>query len=325
MGRAAVGPDGRVSPCVFSANLLDVGNVRSTPLATILGSPAMAERMRPKELKAMNRELPGPGFWALIQPHTGVLSQTQPTARGFGSDLTAIIECEKGPFFVKAMRNRPGGRRASLIRERLINPAVQPISPTLLWHADDDEWLALGFDVVDARRSDFTPASPDLPGVVDLVDRLGDLPIPDIARDWPESRWDRFAVDETEAELFRGDALLHTDINPSNLILGERGRWIVDWSWPTRGAGFIDPACLVVQLIAAGHTPEAAEAWAAGCRAWADADSIAIDAFAAATRRMHRSRADRHPEATWLEAMAAAAGAWAVHRGVAEVPGQAMT
>ncbi|WHX24178.1 radical SAM/SPASM domain-containing protein [Streptomyces malaysiensis subsp. malaysiensis] len=43
IGRAAVGPDGSVSPCVFSANLLHVGNVRSTPLATILGSPAMAE------------------------------------------------------------------------------------------------------------------------------------------------------------------------------------------------------------------------------------------------------------------------------------------
>ncbi|WP_233361227.1 phosphotransferase [Streptomyces sp. GMR22] len=281
--------------------------------------------MRPKELKAMNRELPGPDLWALIQPHTGILSQAQPTARGFGSDLTAVIECEKGPFFVKAMRNRPGGRRASLIRERLINPAVQSVSPALLWHVEDDEWLVLGFEVVDARRSDFTPASPDLPGVVDLVDQLGNLPLPDIARDWPESRWDRFAVDETEAELFRGDALLHTDINPSNLIIGERGRWIVDWSWPTRGAGFIDPACLVVQLIAAGHTPEAAEGWAAECRAWADADPTAIDVFAAATRRMHRSRADRHPEASWLEAMAAAAGAWAAHRGVAEAPGQAMT
>ncbi|WP_325114953.1 radical SAM/SPASM domain-containing protein [Streptomyces sp. GMR22] len=43
IGRAAVGPDGRVSPCVFSAALLSVGNVRSTPLATILGSPTMAE------------------------------------------------------------------------------------------------------------------------------------------------------------------------------------------------------------------------------------------------------------------------------------------
>ncbi|WP_244189992.1 radical SAM/SPASM domain-containing protein [Streptomyces hygroscopicus] len=43
IGRAAVGPDGCVSPCVFSADLLGVGNVRNTPLATILGSPAMAE------------------------------------------------------------------------------------------------------------------------------------------------------------------------------------------------------------------------------------------------------------------------------------------
>src|SRR4051812_13370699 len=31
-GRAAVGPDGRVSPCVFSAALMGVGNVQSTPL-----------------------------------------------------------------------------------------------------------------------------------------------------------------------------------------------------------------------------------------------------------------------------------------------------
>jgi len=43
IGRAAVGPDGRVSPCVFSADLMSVGNVRSSPLATILGSPVMAE------------------------------------------------------------------------------------------------------------------------------------------------------------------------------------------------------------------------------------------------------------------------------------------
>ncbi|MFI0777941.1 radical SAM/SPASM domain-containing protein [Streptomyces sp. NPDC021212] len=42
-GRAAVGPDGSVFPCVFSAALLSAGNVRSAPLATILGSPVMAE------------------------------------------------------------------------------------------------------------------------------------------------------------------------------------------------------------------------------------------------------------------------------------------
>ncbi|MCX4910165.1 radical SAM/SPASM domain-containing protein [Streptomyces sp. NBC_00878] len=39
--RAAVGPTGEVSPCVFSG-WLGVGNVKDTPLATILGSRAMA-------------------------------------------------------------------------------------------------------------------------------------------------------------------------------------------------------------------------------------------------------------------------------------------
>ncbi|MDT0310048.1 radical SAM protein [Streptomyces sp. DSM 44917] len=41
-GRASVGPDGEVSPCVFSG-WLGVGNVRDTPLATILGGTAMVE------------------------------------------------------------------------------------------------------------------------------------------------------------------------------------------------------------------------------------------------------------------------------------------
>jgi hypothetical protein len=42
-GRAAVGPDGKVSPCVFSAGMMDVGDVRESPLGTILNSTSMAE------------------------------------------------------------------------------------------------------------------------------------------------------------------------------------------------------------------------------------------------------------------------------------------
>ncbi|MGK4908500.1 radical SAM/SPASM domain-containing protein [Streptomyces albus] len=42
-GRASVGPDGNVSPCVFSAGLMDVGNVQDAPLGSILGGTAMSE------------------------------------------------------------------------------------------------------------------------------------------------------------------------------------------------------------------------------------------------------------------------------------------
>jgi hypothetical protein len=37
-----------------------------------------------------------------------------------------------------------------------------------------------------------------------------------------------------------GDALLHTDFNPLNILVGPDRVWMIDWAWPTRGAAFID-------------------------------------------------------------------------------------
>ncbi|MGH8966804.1 MAG: protein kinase, partial [Actinomycetes bacterium] len=136
-------------------------------------------------------------------------------------------------------------------------------------------------------------------------------PLPPVAREWPENRWDYFAADTAETALFRGETLLHTDINPSNVLIGRQHTWVVDWAWPTRGAAFIDIACLVVQLIASGHHPESAEEWASSCAVWAEAEPKAVDAFAAANLRMYRRRADRNPETEWLQAMADAAQKWA--------------
>lgn len=228
-----------------------------------------------------------------------------------------MVECEKGPFFVKAVRNRPGGRRDSLIREKVINPFVASVAPALRWDAEDREWIALGFEVVEGRSSEFEPGSADLPAIVGVLNRIGELDLPEVARGWPETRWDRFAEHEADAALFRGESLLHTDINPSNVMIGRQTTWAVDWAWPTRGAAFIDPAILVVQLIAAGHTAEAAEGWAARCAAWQQADPRALDAFAAADVRMRRAFAGRYPDEQWLKAMVVAAEAWAGHRGVA--------
>ncbi|GFE13554.1 hypothetical protein Sgleb_16010 [Streptomyces glebosus] len=252
-------------------------------------------------------------LWELVRPHTGEQHAIEPTSRGNGSDVTALVQADNGPVFIKACGNRPGGRRASIIRERLVNPSVRAVSPALRWHAKNDDWIALGFEVVDGRSSDFGPGSKDLQAVVDVLNRIATLPLPGEADDWQETRWDRFAG-EGEAALFDGDTLLFTDINPDNLMIGEERAWVVDWSWPTRGAAFIDPACLVVQLIAAGHTPESAEYWAGSCKGWTGADPRAIDAFAGANARMNCSFAERNPDAAWLRAMADAAQAWVDHR-----------
>ncbi|WP_406297552.1 hypothetical protein OG948_18105 [Embleya sp. NBC_00888] len=257
-----------------------------------------------------------PELLDLIRPHTGEPSDIRPASRGFSSDVATVIEGGAGNFFVKAVRNRPGGRRESLLRERLVNPTVQPISPALRWHAENDDWMVLGFEAIEGRRSDFAPTSPDLPAIVDTLNRIGALDLPEVAHDWHETRWNRFATDEAQTTLFQGDALLHTDINPDNVMIGRANTWAVDWSWPTRGAGFIDPACLAVQLIAAGHSARSAESWASDCTAWTKADPNAISAFAAATLRMYRAFAERKPEAAWLGAMAEAAQSWVVYRGV---------
>lgn len=262
----------------------------------------------------MDTDLPESAILPLIREHTGPVAGVRRTERGFSSDLTAVVDCARGTFFVKAMRNRPGGRRQSLIRERRINAYLGHVSPPLLWDVEAEDWLVLGFEAVDGRSSDFAPGSTDLPLVVGAIGEIGRLPLPRIAQDWTETRWDRFASDSSEAELFRGDSLLYTDINPSNILVAERRVWAVDWAWPTRGAGFIDPGLLVLQLIAAGHTPDGAEKWADRLPAWRGAAPQAIDAFAAANLRMYQAAVDRKPDMDWLKAMVEACQAWTAHR-----------
>ncbi|MFI1377798.1 hypothetical protein [Embleya sp. NPDC020886] len=143
--------------------------------------------------------LPGLELLALIKPHTGEPRIIRPTARGFGSDVAALVEGGNGRFFVKAVRNRPGGRRDSLVRERLINPTAHPISPALPWNAEDDEWVAPGFEMVEGRCSDFAPDSPDLTSIVDSLNRIGEFDLPEVAHDWSETRWNRFAADEARS------------------------------------------------------------------------------------------------------------------------------
>lgn len=262
--------------------------------------------------------LPGPaGLAEALHPYTGALTRVEPTECGNLSDLTALVVGEKGEWFVKAVRNRPGGRRDSLVREGLINPFVHPISPAVLWRAEDPEWIALAFEIVRGHHADLTAGSPDLPAVVDVLNRIERVELPGVARDWTETRWDRFSTD-VEVGFLRGDALLYTDLNPDNILIGDQTTWAVDWAWPTRGAAHIAPSLLVIQLIAAGHSAGSAEDWASGCTAWAEADQKAVDAFAAAALRLYRHRADRNPGTGWLQAMASAARTWADHR--ADVP-----
>jgi hypothetical protein len=252
-----------------------------------------------------------PGLAALIEPRTGPILEAARTPRGFTSDYTGIIRAASGRVFVKAVRD-PGRLVSSLEREAAVNPAVGHLSPALRWQARGNGWLALGFQHAPGRHASFAPGSPDLPAVARAIERITTTTPPPAAKDWRENRYDRYAP--ATAALFAGGTLLHGDINPDNLLIGPDGNvTVVDWSWPTHGAAFIDPACLAVQLIAAGHTPASAEGWAAHCTAFRDADPAALDAFAAAAVRMYQRFEELDPQ-PWRKAMTTAATTWAEHR-----------
>ena len=253
-----------------------------------------------------------PALVGLIEPHTGPILETVRAFRS-RSDYTGIVRTVAGRIFVKAVRD-PSRATSSLEREAAVNTAVRHLAAELLWQARGNTWFALGFKYVPGNHASFEPGSRDLPAAVCAIDRIGDTSLPDVMRSWRETRWDQYS--DGAAGRFRGRTLLHGDISPNNLLVGpDANVTIVDWAWPTYGAGFIDPACFAVRLIAAGHTPAQAEEWASRCNGWRDADPSAIDAFALATERMHQ-RFERSSPKPGHRVIAEAATAWAAYRGM---------
>jgi hypothetical protein len=246
-----------------------------------------------------------------IESRVGAVTSAETAAEGLNSALALVLRTATSVVFVKGLRiGQPGC--AAQQREAMINPHVLDVAPTLLWQIEIEGWHLLAFDHVDGRHADYSPGSADLPKVVAAMDALGRIPCPDLPLKEAERRWSDYFGDASARELLRGDSLLHTDFNPLNILIDEGSTYIIDWAWPTRGAAWIDPACLVLRLMAAGHTAAEAESWAARTVAWGTAPTAGVRVFADASRRMWREIA-RHDPQPWKQRMATVADAWAEH------------
>jgi hypothetical protein len=100
------------------------------------------------------------------------------------------------------------------------------------------------------------------------------------------ARWSAFVP-----ELADGDRLVHTDLHSEQFIVAEHQVHVIDWSWRAAGAPWVDTAIMVLRLIWAGHSADAAEQWARARTTWADLDDKTITAFAVFTAG---SWTDRH-------------------------------
>jgi hypothetical protein len=243
-----------------------------------------------------------------VQDQAGPVFEAQTVSKGLNSEIAAVLRTFTGKVFIKGLR-RDHPRVWTQQMEAMINPYVVRIAPRLLWHIETDEWNVLGFEHIDGRHANYSPGSSDIPKVVDAIRLLGQVQCPDLPLKRAEQRWAPY-MDDTSA--LRGDALLHTDFNPLNVLINGTAR-IIDWAWPTRGAAWIEPACFILRLMAAGHTPEDAEAWAQQVPPWSTTPKKEIDAFAAASSRVWTEIAQADPQ-LWKKSLALTAAQWMRYR-----------
>ena len=259
-------------------------------------------------------DLPGPLKQA-IEARTGPITSVRIASAGQNSPLAAILDTADSRVFAKGL---PSGHRRVITqaREAAVAPLVRDISPALLWQFDEAGWNVLGYEYAPGRHADYSPGSPDLDQLVQLMDALSAITVPDDPGPFKraEDRWQPYLDDPESAAFFAGPVLTHSDWTPDNVLVSERRAWLIDWAWPTLGAAWTDPACWILRLMASGgHTAQAAERQASRLPAFQAADPAHIDLFAVANVRLWDEIAQSNTSA-WTTQMAQAAKSWAACR-----------
>src|SRR6476469_2848856 len=251
-------------------------------------------------------ELPEP-VRAAVRDRCGDVLEVRPVEDGRNSNFAAALELPFGDrAFCKGVR--VDSNAAGMLRvEARVGPYLPVRVPRLRWEIEVAGWLVLAFDYVHGRRAEFSPGSPDIPLVVDALTECAVLltpsPIeslpslgeviarvepwrnlrddPPVALDpWTRHHLSRFAGQEPAAvELASGRTLAHTDVHELNILIDREAR-LLDWAWAKLAAPWVDMSHLVIRLIAAGHTPEQAEACVAGSAVWRDTPPGSVSALA---------------------------------------------
>ncbi|MFJ3757129.1 aminoglycoside phosphotransferase [Streptomyces sp. NPDC090080] len=259
----------------------------------------------------MFEDLPRPVV-AALERRSGRVIRSEAVGQGLNSEIAARVFTESGSFFVKGLRADHKWVRTQH-REAEVNPFLCGIAPRLHWKIEESGWVLLGFEIISGHHANYSPDSPDLPKVVDLLSRLGEIEIPAVELRRAEQRLAAYVTVPTDLEYFSGTSLLHTDLNDHNVIVGDKA-YLVDWAWATSGAEWLDAAYWVVWLIAAGnHEPESAEYWASKIPAWRRAPAEGITAFARATENVWEEIAGDDPD-EWTARLRHAARCWSAFR-----------
>ncbi|KXK62130.1 aminoglycoside phosphotransferase [Micromonospora rosaria] len=242
---------------------------------------------------------------ARIAERVGGIVDVDPASNGNHAEIASAVTGSAGRVFVKAASGDLGVR--SLRFELAATSAINGYPPEVLWHFECGGWLVVGVEHLDGSHPDLSPGSADLDLLASALKGLQETPAPDGRWFTPANRLG-FAHPAME-----GGMLVHSDLNPANLIVTTRGLRIVDWAWATRSAPWVELALLVQWLIGSGHTASQAEEWLAQFPAWTAIDREVLDDFA--TRSASKwSTKSRESNLGWVHDLAAWTTEWAFHR-----------
>ncbi|MFD7713589.1 aminoglycoside phosphotransferase [Streptomyces sp. NPDC059786] len=262
----------------------------------------------------LTTDLPGPVRTA-VAPLTGApIRKAEILKAGTDREITARIHLEDDrTLFVRCLpSDHPsvkGHRYAAAVA-----PYTCGLGPALLWHLPRHDWDILGFEDPDGRPADYRPGSPDLALVAQAMRTLSGATVPQsVGLRSMASRLRDYVEDKRYAHLFDGQQLVHTDLNPNNVLIQDGRARITTWTRASRGAPWIEPALWAVCLIAAGHTAQDAHAQAAGHPAWAEAPEDCLIQFARAQHNLWMATTQTGYASRWMRTMLAAAADWSAH------------
>jgi hypothetical protein len=246
---------------------------------------------------------------AAVEERTGPVQDALTASAGVNSGIAATVSTATGTVFVKGVPTDHAQARTQQ-READINRYLPAACPRVLWHLQAAGWDLIGYEHIAGRHADYAPDSPDLPLVAEALAELQRAPCPDVPIKDAEQRWALYAAPGTSS-LFTGEALLHTDFAPHNVLITDRAH-IIDWAWPTRGAAWIDPAVLILRLMEAGHSAEEADVWARRFPSWTGAPRAAVAAFSQANAQLWDEIARDDPQ-DWKKHIARLAHDWVTY------------
>jgi hypothetical protein len=286
----------------------------------------------PREVRALVED-------RLSGPVVSAASQGGGYTPGFASVLTTAAGAR---VFVKAA-NKAAQREIAASyaeegRKLMILDGTVP-APRLLWNHEDDGWVVLGIEAVEAAqpRRPWQPA--ELDRALDLAEEIAEstrhapaelrlqpivTDLPALVTGWDQvsPRWphrdDAARLAGEFAALPDADRFVHSDLRDDNILFAADGRTLAcDWNWPALGPAWID---LVVLLVSAHGDGVDVEPYLRGRDLVRDAAPEAIDTWLAAlcgfmlssrTRPVPTSSPHVRTHASWY---AEAAWAWLAAR-----------